>query len=94
LAECIEKEDVARYNRMHPQILKLPQTMARVMLMLDRSATFRDRALGMLASEPTLFGRMLGVHLGAESLPRFVATRGLEVAWHLAIPSNHAALPA
>jgi hypothetical protein len=86
LAECVEQGDLARYNRLHPQTLKLPQTMARIMLLMDRSAGFQRRALGMLAAEPSLFTRMLGVHLGAESLPSFLATKGPEVAWRLAFP--------
>jgi menaquinone-9 beta-reductase len=88
LAECLEAGDLARYNRLHAETLKLPQTMARVMLLMDRSATLRDRALGMLAAEPTLFARMLGVHLGTESLVLFAATKGFEVAWKLAVPSR------
>jgi 2-polyprenyl-6-methoxyphenol hydroxylase-like FAD-dependent oxidoreductase len=85
LAECLEANKLRRYNRLHPDILQLPQTMARLMLSMDRSEAFRNRALHMLASEPALFSRMLGVHLGSESLLRFIATRGLEVAWRLAV---------
>jgi flavin-dependent dehydrogenase len=94
LADSMATGDLERYNRIHPGILKLPQTMARVMLMMDRSEVFRNRALHMLASEPTLFARMLGVHLGSESLLRFVASRGLEVAWRLAMQSNPSQAPA
>ncbi len=98
LAECAvcertESEGVARYNRLHPGILTLPQTMAQVMLWMDQSAAFRQRALYMLASEPTLFARMLGVHLGAESLLSFVTRRGLEVVWRLAVQGPHTASP-
>jgi hypothetical protein len=70
---------------MHSGILKLPQTMARVMLLMDRSSGFRDRALRMLTAEPAIFARLLGVHLGAESFGRFVAAKGVEVAWRLAV---------
>ncbi len=93
LAECLEAEDLARYNRLHPATLRLPQTMARVMLLMDRFPAFRDRAMRMLVGNPALFDRLLGVHLGAESLPRFAAAKGLEMAWRLAVPSHsHAAL--
>jgi flavin-dependent dehydrogenase len=88
LAECLEAGDLARYNRLHSETVKLPQTMARLMLLMDRSSAFRDRALGMLAAEPALFAQMLNVHLGAESLTRFAAVKGLEVAWKLALPSS------
>ena len=88
LAECLEAGNLERYQELHPAILRLPQTMARVMLMMDRSATFRNRALSMLASEPPLFARMLGVHVGSESLVKFVAAKGLELAWRLAWPAG------
>jgi flavin-dependent dehydrogenase len=88
LAECLEIGDLARYDRLHPQILQLPQTMARIMLWMDRSATFRSRAMQMLAAEPGLFAQMLGVHLGEQTLGRFIASKGLEVAWRLAVPSR------
>jgi menaquinone-9 beta-reductase len=87
LAECIEARNMARYQALHRKTLHLPQTMATVMLILDRREVFRRRALQLLSSRPDLFARMLGVHLGAESLPRFVASRGLELAWRLAVPA-------
>jgi len=93
LAECFEIGDLERYNRLHPQILRLPQTMARVMLPMDRSATFRNRALRMLAAEPAIFARMLGVHLGSEPVGRFVASSGLEVAWRMMVQRQSSAAP-
>uniref|UniRef100_E6PWQ3 Monooxygenase, FAD-binding n=1 Tax=mine drainage metagenome TaxID=410659 RepID=E6PWQ3_9ZZZZ len=88
LADCLADSPVPaaleRYNREHPAILKLPQTMAQVMLGMDRWPAFRRRAIGVLASEPKLFARMLGVHVGAESPAHFVATSGLDLAWRLA----------
>jgi flavin-dependent dehydrogenase len=85
LAECLEIGDLERYNRLHPAILQLPQTMAQIMLMMDRSPAIRNRALRMLASEPAIFARMLGVHLGSESLGQFLAAKGLGVAWRMAV---------
>jgi flavin-dependent dehydrogenase len=93
LAECFEIGDLERYNRLHPQTLRLPQTMARAMLLMDRSAAFRNRALRMLAAEPAIFARMLGVHLGSEPLGRFVATSGLEVAWRMMTRRQPSAAP-
>ncbi len=87
LAHAPVDQALRRYNREHPGILRLPQRMARVMLAMDRWPDFRSRAIRMLAAEPGLFTRMLGVHVGAESMGHFVATRGLEVALRLAAPS-------
>jgi flavin-dependent dehydrogenase len=91
LAECAAAGDLARYNSQHPHTLRLPQAMARIMLMMDRSPAFRDRAIRMLAAQPEMFARMLGVHLGEESIAHFMATRGVEVLWRLAIPQRSAA---
>jgi menaquinone-9 beta-reductase len=88
LAECTAAGDLARYDRLHSATLKLPQTMARIMLLMDRSVTFRNRAIGMLADREELFTRMLSVHVGEESLPRFVISNGLELAWRLAMPAR------
>lgn len=96
LADCLASspvpEALERYNREHPAILRLPQTMAQVMLGMDRWPAFRRRAIGALAAEPKLFARMLGVHVGVESPAHFVATRGLDLAWRLAFPSLAVAL--
>jgi flavin-dependent dehydrogenase len=93
LAECFEIGDLERYNRLHPEILRVPQTMARVMLLMDRSEAVRNRALHMLAAEPAIFARMLGVHLGSEPVGRFVATSGLEVAWRMMVQRQPSAAP-
>jgi menaquinone-9 beta-reductase len=87
LAESIERGNLEAYNRLHPRILRLPQTMARVMLLMDRSAAFRTSAIHLLATEPHLFAHLLRVHVGSASLPMFIATHGLELAWRLAMPA-------
>ncbi len=91
LADCMQSNDLHRYQREHAKTLQLPQTMARVMLLMDRSPSFRARAVRMLASEPALFTRLLGVHLGSESITSFVRAKGLEVARGLLWPpaANH-----
>ncbi len=73
-----------RYNRLHPAILHLPQRMAQIMLLMDRWPVLRRRAIHALAAEPQLFARLLGVHVGAESMGHFAATSGPRLAWRLA----------
>ncbi len=88
LAESLDTlalpEALARYDRLHPAILRLPQRMAQVMLMMDRWPVLRRRAIRALAAEPQLFARLLGVHVGAESMGHFVATSGARLALSLA----------
>jgi len=85
LADCLENGNLGRYNRLHGETLDLPQTMARILLSMDRWSGLRRRVVTMLARNPALFNRMLGMHLGIESPLHFVSTKGLEVAWRLAI---------
>jgi menaquinone-9 beta-reductase len=80
------------YAQLHPRILRIPHTMARAMLLMDRWPMVGRRAMRMLTGEPELFRRMLGVHVGAESLGGFLAAKGLEIAWRMAVPPRRAAL--
>jgi flavin-dependent dehydrogenase len=92
LAECLGTGDaktaMARYDSLHPQILRVPHTMARAMLLMDSSPAIRQRAMRMLTGKPDIFARMLGVHVGAEPLWRFIASKGPEVAWQMAIANQ------
>jgi flavin-dependent dehydrogenase len=86
LANAIERGDLDFYAEGHPAILKMPMTMARVMLTMDRWSSFRDRAIRVLAADPALFSRLLGVHMGEESLPRFVYEKGLSMGLRMLAP--------
>ncbi|HEY0794720.1 MAG TPA: FAD-dependent monooxygenase [Acidisarcina sp.] len=79
--------DLNKYQAGHGAILRMPQTMARIMLAMDRSTWFRRRAMAMLAADPDLFARMLGVHIGQESLQSFLLRRGHQVGWRLLTPA-------
>jgi len=87
LAVAVERGDLDFYAVGHPAILKMPMTMARMMLTMDRWPLFRDRAIRVLAAEPTLFSRLLGVHMGEESLPRFVYEEGLHMGLRMLVPA-------
>ena len=91
LAESLPSGSLDTYAAGHGAILKMPQTMAQIMLAMDRWPWFRDRAMHMLAAEPGLFERMLGVHVGEESLQRFLLRQGLHVGWSLLVPKAIAA---
>jgi len=41
----------------------------------------RHRAMRMLAANPALFARMLGVHIGEESIQSFLLRQG----WHVGL---------
>ena len=87
LATAVERGDLDFYAEGHPAILKLPMTMARVMLAMDRWPSFRDRAIHVMATDPALFSRLLDVHMGEESLPRFVYEKGLHMGLRMLAPA-------
>jgi len=86
LADSLSRDAIADYERGHSAILRLPQTMASIMVSMDRRPWWRDRVLRMLSGSPDLFARFLAVHLGGESLPHFAATRGLQLGFRLLLP--------
>lgn len=86
LAESLAHGGLELYEARHAGILALPQQMAAVMLLLDRHAGLRRRALPVLAARPQLFRAMLAVHVGEASLPHFLLRHGLEFGTLLAIP--------
>lgn len=87
------ESSLQRYQAGHGAILKMPQTMARILLAMDRWAWFRCRAMAMLAADPALFARMLSVHIGEESIQSFLLRRGHQVGWRLLTPAVFRDLP-
>ena len=83
LAASIERGGLAEYDRTHPSIGRLPQTMAKLMLSLDRWPSLERRSLGVLASDESLFQELLSVHMGIAKLPSFVVRRGPRLGWRL-----------
>jgi flavin-dependent dehydrogenase len=86
LADAIEHGNLETYAAGHPKIARLPLGMARLMLAMDRWPSFRDRAIGLLASEPWLFRRIVGVHIGDESIGHFLRQHALHIGFRLAMP--------
>jgi menaquinone-9 beta-reductase len=86
LADSLAAGNLDLYEAKHADILALPQQMAQAMLLLDRHAWLRKRALPVLAARPELFRGMLAVHVGERSLPRFVLQHGAELGALLMMP--------
>lgn len=86
LSESLARGGLEMYEAQHAGILSLPQQMAALMLLLDRYAWLRRRALPVLAARPELFRAMLAVHVGEASLPQFLLCHGLQLGTLLAVP--------
>lgn len=65
LAIAIRNGNLAQYEREHRRLMRRPQTMASLMLVLERNAGLQRRALAGLAKTPGLFRSLLGIHVGA-----------------------------
>jgi menaquinone-9 beta-reductase len=65
LADALSSGDLARYETAHRRLVRRPQLMARLLLLMDRNDGLRRRALNTLAARPLAFRRLLAVHTGA-----------------------------
>jgi flavin-dependent dehydrogenase len=83
LADAIKRGDLAIYRDAHRSLARLPNAMARLMLTMDRWPALERRGLHTLSAHPRFFQELLGIHVGAGSLPRFAASRGISMAWKL-----------
>jgi 2-polyprenyl-6-methoxyphenol hydroxylase-like FAD-dependent oxidoreductase len=65
LATALESDDIRSYQLRHRTLMRRSQTMASLMLMLERDAGLQRRALAGLAQHPEVFQSLLAVHVGA-----------------------------
>jgi len=80
LADSLEKGELQSYQYVHRQLARRPNTMGRLLLLLDRYPSLRKRALRSLAEDPQLFSRLLAAHLG-EASHKFLAALSLRLGW-------------
>lgn len=83
LADAMVKGDLAPYAAEHRSIARLPQMMARTLLLMDRFPKLQERALRVFAAEPEEFERMLAMHVGEGSMGGFVLRDGPRIALKL-----------
>lgn len=68
LAEAVRANDLAQYSRAHSRIMRRPQTMASLLLMLERSPRLNSRVLTRMARRPEIFELLLAIHVGGAKL--------------------------
>jgi flavin-dependent dehydrogenase len=81
VAEALESGDLARYQGEHRRIGRRPAHMADFMLLLEHGA-LRRRAFGAMVARPSLFSKMLAMHVGALSVSKFLST-SLAFGWEV-----------
>lgn len=82
LAECLEGEDLSRYEREHRRLALRPRLMAGLMLLLDRRPRLQRRTLRAFSERQDIFRRLLELHVGVFS-PLHLAVDGLTLGWGL-----------
>lgn len=82
LADCLSAGDVNRYQAGHRSLARHPARMAELMLLFERNDGLRQRAMRAFRNRPSLFARMLAMHVGAAS-PLEFAGNGLALGWSL-----------
>jgi flavin-dependent dehydrogenase len=82
LADALAAGDLRQYERAHRRLMRRPTLMARLLLLLDRNQTLCQRAVRALASDSTLFARLLAIHLGG-TCSADLATTGARLGWRL-----------
>ncbi len=80
LADSLEKGELQSYQHAHRRLARRPNTVGRLLLLLDRYPSLRRRALRGLAEDPELFARLLAAHLG-EASPKSLAATSLRLGW-------------
>jgi flavin-dependent dehydrogenase len=83
LAEAFERGNLAHYESAHCEIAFLPALMSRLMLLMDRNAWVRRKALRLFESKPGVFSKMLSVHAGALPLSSFSVGEMIDFGWRL-----------
>lgn len=74
LADALEQGDLESYQVAHNRLARRPTMMSRLLLLLGRKRTLRQRTLKVLSKDPRLLARLLAVHAGESSTLRFTAT--------------------
>jgi len=83
LGSALAHEDLAIYQAAHRKIAKLPEFMAKAMLLMDKSSWLRSRALRAFEKKPSLFRQMLSIHVGERPLVPFGAEGFINLGWNL-----------
>lgn len=85
LAEAMARGDLSLYESAHREISRIPVRMTRLLLLMDRSARLRRRALRLFAAQPHLFARMVAAHTDqsaeSELKPGEIANLGWRLLW-------------
>jgi flavin-dependent dehydrogenase len=82
LGACLASGDLARYQKGHRTLTRLPVLMARMMLFMAKHTHLRQRAMQVFQSSPHSFAGMLAMHVGEGSTRNHISN-GVALGWEL-----------
>jgi flavin-dependent dehydrogenase len=82
LADCLADGNLARYQIEHRRLIRRPALMARLMLLMGRNESLRQRTMRVFERSPQSFAGMLAMHVGDGS-PRDYIANGISLGWNL-----------
>lgn len=83
LAEALAHGGLDRYEAAHRRIKRPSELMSQVLLAIEDRAWLRRRAFDALATEPSLFDRLLAAHVGTLSPRTFGFSNVFRLGWRL-----------
>ncbi len=83
LGDALACEDLAPYRVAHRELMQEPSRMARLLLLLDRQAWLRRKALRMFAANPKLFSRMISSHANCPKPAPIRASEMFDLGWQV-----------
>jgi len=83
LGKALANDDLSYYEREHRRTMMLPQFMSRTLLLMDRSRWIRARTLCALSTQPSIFDRMLSIHVGAVPMTKFGWKTAVNFGWQM-----------
>jgi 2-polyprenyl-6-methoxyphenol hydroxylase-like FAD-dependent oxidoreductase len=78
LAAALRSGDIRQYQRLHRALMKHPQTMASLLLALERNGQLQRRVLAGLTQHPDVFKSLVAIHVGASSFRDLYSWRLLD----------------
>jgi 2-polyprenyl-6-methoxyphenol hydroxylase-like FAD-dependent oxidoreductase len=83
LAEALERGNLAHYESAHRKVAFMPALMSRLMLIMDRNAWVRRRAIRFFQDKPGVFSKLLSVHTGTLPLSSLSVGEMIDFGWKL-----------
>jgi menaquinone-9 beta-reductase len=83
LGDALAAEDLAPYRDAHRRSTQGPAHMARLLLLLDRQAWLRRKALRMFAMNPKMFARMISWHANCPKPAPIRASEIFNLGWQV-----------